>query len=455
VLAIFFSAIASDAAYLFAWHFHHELNFSTPMIETGTGLFFNMPHAFARCLFLACMLGLWYWWVKKQAVWRWPTIIMMATIAGFKVYFALFAAGGLATVIGLQVLQQVWSWLRLSARAHALTFISVKKLGMTVATTLLPLIVFLALFFSIYLPPNHGAGGLFFAPLEWTRIFLGVENLDYDEWWLRRDVYTTAQNPLGIVLWVWVIGGGITTLSIFGSRIFGYLGLTALAKRTNLQYCAFFAAPLLVFFILGHTTLQVSGMFNVYNFFAVSLGVLALLLAVWLHALSQNKYTKVLSWMATLLLICVSVPRTLYDLQLVSEIYQDHFQVTRISAQELAAFAFIRDQVPQDAILQAHVKNEYDQSTPYVPFFSDRAPFLSGTGSLRTHNQPVDARRKQLDEVWNVSRGPELAGRLHSIGVQYIYVRRKPEELYDFSLNDGEFFSTVFENDEVIVAKVQ
>lgn len=210
LLFLFFSG---NAAFIVMQILHGRLGISeTPAIDNGPTVFLNTPQAFARLSFIAGLIFLHLW--LKERKHRYGVLLMLcfAVLFGLKIYFGVFAAIGLLGVFAFRFMQHVYLMFRTKKAVELRA--SLKDIGMD---------MLLGLGFSIallatYLPTNKSAGGLYIVPLVWPKLMLGVEKLNWNDWWLRMQVYQEAHNIRNIVV-LYVLCILVFFVSTYGVRI--------------------------------------------------------------------------------------------------------------------------------------------------------------------------------------------------------------------------------------------
>jgi hypothetical protein len=105
------------------------------------------------------------------------------------------------------------------------------------------------------------------------------------------------------------------------------------------------------------------------------------------------------------------------------------------------------------SVVQSHPANDLDSNTPYLAFLSQRETFFTGGGLLATHNQPVDKRRKALQEIFLKPNTPEFASALRENGIKYVYLRKDDDEKFVLHADPPQL-TKVFENDSVVIYRV-
>jgi hypothetical protein len=440
--SLFFLYFGADAVYLITLIVHHQWGFQVAAIDNGATQFLNIPHSFAKMIFLTGLIPLTQWLKDRQTKWGVLTLALLAPVVGFKVYFGMFAGVGFGLVTAWLFLRKWWEQTRKSNLFQAL--------GQTIATerwNVVLLIIYGLVTLAIFLPPNQHAGGLFWSPLEWPKLFLGQDHINIPEWWLRKQVYEEAHNWKGIIA-MDAIAIGICLLAVYGTRMLGFLPSLKWYRQLPFGILVFLIPGTLLFTFLGLYTLQTSGLFNVFNFFAVACVPLALLSGLWVSDLFSSKHL-VLKVLA-LVIVITTLPHIGY---FAYDAWDDQIQMhydRLYTPAELAGLAFLRTQTPPDSLVQSHPNNFLDRSTPYVSFFSNRQTFLTGVGMLDSHNQPIAERKRQLENLFAGSGSLDLSNRLKALDIDYLYLQKRPDQTLHYPIEEGNL-KTVFENEDVTI----
>jgi hypothetical protein len=445
--SLFFLYFSADAAYLFMLALHHRLGFETPVIDNGVTQFLNIPHTFAKLIFLTALIPFSYWIQTKKKKWLLLSIIFFSTLVGFKVYFGIFAAIGMSFVVALQFLQSLFypskkpllKKLAKAVSAHRFSFFMIGLFALLSAV--------------IYFPTNKSSGGLFYAPLEWPKLFLAQDALDFRIWWLRQQVYEAHNNTRGIFL-LNSLAVFICLVSVYGTRLLGFFRWKKIASQISWQLHLFFLSGIIIFTLLGLFTLQSSGLFNVFNFFSVAAVGLSIFSAVICYNLSQSK--KVFSYFLLAIIVLITLPRSFHEIFSIYKKYADNKYDYIFTFKEIEALQIIRKNTPQDAIVQSSLYNENERYTPYVSFFSDRRTYLSGERLLETHNQPYKERVEDLRYIFNSHNYEELDLRARDKGINILYLVKRSTHAEDLSFTlQKDNKSILFENDTAVVLKVR
>ncbi len=345
-------------------------------VDHGVLQFLNPPQAFAKLLFFSVLI-LWHqFWYKRSWVIALCIGVLTACLLGFKVYFGLAAGLGMVLVAGLSVLQKDW-------RANHMPF-----LVMGVTTALLGAV--------IYLPANAAAGGLFFDFLTWPKLLLGVQKLNWNEWWLRLQVYQAAGNTRALIVW-YSLAASIFMGAIYHIRLAGFLAaFPQLRQRLLGQEVVFLLVPAAVFTVIGTNFLQTSGGSNSFNFLVVAIAILNPVTAVLLGALPNRR----------LLHLCVAgvlfltVVQTGFMQYFYLKNYAQGTNGFSITPGHEAALAYLADHPSPSDALQTHPNHVLDKVTPYAYFFTGRRAYLGGVGILESHNQNILARKAAVEQLF-------------------------------------------------------
>lgn len=439
---LFFLYLAGDAAYLLMLLFNHSFGFHMPAIDNGISQFNNMPHAAAKMIFITSLIAFYYWIKSNDKRWGLLTVFLFASLIGFKVYFGLFVAIGLGLIVAGKIITSL--------------FINTKKkysMKTAFAQNISPLllfILFLIISGAIYFPSNAGAGGLDWYPLEWPKIFLGENNLNARDWFLRMQVYEAAGNIRNIVI-LDVIAIIVGLICIQGTRLIGLIPTKKLAKVLGWEHVVFFVPGIILFHVLGLFTLQRSGSFNVFNFFVVAGVVMSFFSAYICYDLTLKKkwFTRGL----VLMIVLLTIPRAVYEVNTIITSLSNHSQMV-LPKDELQALHFVQQKTPKNAIIQSHRNNALDKRTTYVSYFSDRATYLSGIDMISSHGQEIQMLEKEMDILFATDDVDLFVKRLKKNNISYLYLQKTPLQNVAISFDPAKFIK-LFENNSVIIYEIR
>lgn len=378
---IFLLYFAGDGAYIFMLILHGIFGFYTPSIDNGAMQFLNMPNAMAKMIFITALIPLQCFISSNKKTWGIFSVLFLAPLIGFKIYFGIFSVLGFSLLILKRLISQI---IKNQEENKVVGIVNAFKKE---SFSLFLLLLFVCIAVVIYLPANGSAGGLSYYPLEWPKSFLGAGSIDLKVWWLRKQMYDANRNYMGIFIldFIAII---IALVSIHGTRLLGFLPNKKLLKFFGWEKIVFFLPGLFLFHFLGLYTLQASGGFNVFNFFVVGTVILSLFSAFTLSQLSESK--KLFVKVFLIIFIIITVPRVVHEITYNIENYKTHADSYLFSNDELSALKYIDIHAPKNAIVQSHPNNDKDNKVGYISFFSKRLTYLSGITFLQTRSQKID-----------------------------------------------------------------
>lgn len=444
--ALFFHFFAGNAAYIFSKIINGSWGWHLPAIDHGILQYFNMPQAYARLIFI---IGIVFFlkYVRSNNIKHGLIMaVFFATLFGFKIYWGIFAVLGLSIYLMLEGLKLGLQILKTRNIQNISSF----------ATLVISYVVFGVLALIIFLPVNKEAGGLFLAPFFWPKLLLGADNLDFNEWWLRLQVYEAARNTRALVVW-YGIATAIFLMAMYGTRLLGLIPPVTWLKDKRKKPFFIFAWPTaFIFTALGMNVLQSSGGANVFNFFILSLWVSGIILSFHLAWL-KNKVPHVIYAAAVVTIIVFSVPRPLQDLYLFGLSTTSHAEGFVISPAEEEALLFVKHNTDQSAIIQTLPDLRQDNfETPYVSLFTNRQSYMAGANILLSHNQPVEDRIELVEKIARSSTEQELLALLKIADIDLLYLKNK--DIYEYnwgsSATQSSTLKTIFENEEITVINV-
>lgn len=431
-IAVFLFTFGADAAYLFTLILHQHWGAKITMIDSGLVQYFNIPQVFARLVFVALLFPLLHWWKSRSLKSGLLTVILLATLFGFKIYYGIYAVFGFCLVLLVKGIQAVLK--QVGDRNYGMALLETLK---QMKTDIFLLILLALGSLAVYLPPNKNAGGLFYSPLEWPKLFLGAEQIDFNEWWLRMQVYQEAGNFRNILIFN-ALAVIIALIALFGTRLLGLLPTRKTAQSWPKELLLFFIPTNLLFLLLGLLTMQHSGGLNTFNFFIVPVVAFNLLAAFNLTHLPRKIVAAGL-----VIFVLLTLPRSLMKLAEIVDSYQSKNTSVFVSQDELEALQFIKESLAENVVVQAHPKNNQDRQTPYVAFFSHRFSYVSGLSMLESHNQPFEPRQEAVLAAFS-QRNP--LPELQSLEIDYIYLVGKERARHEFPAE-----AIVFQNSTVMV----
>ncbi len=409
VCALLFLIVGSDSGWVFPLYLKGVFTFEYPAIDNGPTQFLNMPHTFGK-LFLFVVGIIFLEWRKSKKISTLVLGFLLAAVSfGLKVYFGIaLALGFLFSLIadGVQILFQT------------------RKVGVLGLRRLVPLflsgLIFLGAFAAIYLPVNKNAGGLSWYPLEWPKLLINRDHFDWTTLQYKMAIAAYLHNQPKIVFYngaLVVIG----LIAIYGSRAVGFITSKKSLRLFGMHGFLFFMLPAILFTGIGFTTLQVSGGFNVFNFFAVSMSSLVLSLAL-LCAQIWNK-NRVIAFGWILFLLAFSLPRSIFEISSMFSRYRDGFDRVTLSRAEQEAFTTLRSlPLEESESVGASLENPLEGKSTYIRAMSGKPVYLAGKYVLETHNQPYLEKENKLKTLFSMSDQAAFGNLASEMNIRYIWV---------------------------------
>lgn len=419
--ALILTYFAGDLGFLLSYYLHKTWTVNIPVIDNGATQFLNMPHAVAKMLFLATV-PVFMSYVRKRSV---PVgmmaMVMSAALFGFKVYFGIYMAVGILCVFAFKALRGLWQQRR---------FVFGKEILLG--------LVFLLMVAAVYLPVNAQAGGLSFVPLAWPRLMLAPDKLDYTDWNYRYAIYQMYNNTKWLV-YLDAVAIVFCLLAIHGTRVVGFFVSKKTYTTLGTELFVFFFPATIVFTFLGLYTLQQSGGFNVFNFFAVSMTFLAISGGMLLGEIWEKKFF--LCKLLVLIVLLMSVQRTYLETAKMVSDYQTGEDTRTVPKDELAALAYVEKHTDIDAVVQPD-PDMYDYPISYL---TNRATYLTAMDVLVTHNQPYKEREVWVKSMVRSGSPSHFASEMNRLGIDYLVVRKISTQGFGLAGQSG--ITTVYEND--------
>ncbi len=438
IVGIFLITFGSDAAYLITQVLHGSWGQNVSSLDSGVSFYFNIPQVFARTIFVAVMILLVTWHRTRHMLTGVVLMILIATLFGFKVYYALYAVTGLACVIVFQLISALRNQLKSSSwRAGIVTVL--RSQWPSFALFLLLAVISL----SIYLPTNRAAGGLRYSFFEWPHLLLSADNIKYEDWFLRMQVYEAAGNTRNIVIYN-LFAVFLTGVAVYGTRMIGLIPFFKL-KTDAWRVMAVFLIPAnILFVLLGLFTLQTSGGLNIYNFLIVPIVAFNLFAAFNVSMLSKKFFIPLF-----IVFVLVTLPRGVMQLSSYLDRYRSQKADFIVQTAELEALTFIKNSTDPTAVVQLVPMSDQERLTPYIAYFSERRSYIAGIEMLKSHNQPTADRLATLTSALAIELPSSKISELQRMGITHLVVPTDKLETLGLGLE-----VPVFQNSSTTVLRI-
>jgi hypothetical protein len=421
-LMSFFLLLSGNLGYLVMLLLTGKLTFSIASLDNAALLFTNPPRVLAQGMFLTGLSAVYYWLKTEKLSWGIVSAILLGICVGIKVYVGIFASAGLAVLF--------------------FVFLYKRKYKMIV-----PIVVAATIGILIFFPANKNAGGLFWSPLSWPHHFFAQGEASKLMWHLQMDEFEVHNNKLRIfILNVQMVV--VFLVITFGTRILGFLGLFFGQKKLGNEIFLFLAAPFLLFIFVGLFFLQESGIFESFNFIAVSTVAGSMFTSIFLaKALNfatkkQSLYIKLGFFGLVGVAVLLTVPRTVYDAKYYLNLYKiKSGQI--LTWDQMKMFEEMGRTISPSSLVLTDIKDQLGSYSPYVAAFSGTRMFFSGEGILKAHGLEVGEKSVWVKELFNKEKRAEFANEAEKAGIEYLYLQRPLPE----SFRDKKYFEVLKESD--------
>lgn len=419
-LAVFLTYFTGSLAFLIPFFLPgHGWGESSFWVSQTFRMLINPPFSLSLSLFLIGIFAL----HQKLLL---PSVFLLGTLIGFKVYGGIIA-------LGAEGLVSLWQLVREKRFNFLVAFF---------ATFLLSLLTFLS---------NNtlsGAGGfLIFAPGWYLRAM--VENPDrlyIVDWVLREETLLFYGSILGVLrlrfqeFLIFMAGN-------LGLRVIGLLGIATffvkLKKLTSVE--VFLLAAAVISFLMPMLFIQKGSVANTIQFFYYLLVILNLYTAkvIWDFLKSKNIFVRLVSLGFILVL---SLPTTIKTWQ------EYNFPSSRriISKEELGSLNFLKKETPKDSTVLLFPSGGNIESL-YVGALSSRRTYYSDR--LMSENTLKDFQeRERLSLKFFTTQDLSWSKKfLQENNISYVYHLKADEPKFN---GLGHFLPVVFENEIVSVYRV-
>ncbi|MDQ5951193.1 MAG: hypothetical protein QG639_470 [Patescibacteria group bacterium] len=420
-ISLFLITFGSDAAFIISQYFNRSWGNNIAALDTGVSFIFNMPQVFSRIVLLAILLLFLAWTQSRQT----KALLLMAALAaslfGFKVYYGLYIAIGLGFV-GLYLIvshinayrKKTNNWLEIGSSFFK------KNSGIT-----LSFLLFAILAAAIFFPTNGNSGGLFYEPLAWSKKFLSVENFNYQDWFLRMQVYEQAGNSRNIIAYN-SLAVSITLLAIYGARLLGFTPFGKGVKSFPTEFLWLLIPANSIFMLIGFLFLQTTGGFNIYNFLITP--ILSFIIFASL-SISEMK-NHLLKFALLFIVVVLNTPRSYFQFTEYAQRYSLQKPDYVVSAKELELLNQLSRL--EKGTVQADTGNNYEHSTPYVSFFSNQQTHLGGENLIKMEAQLIENRRNEMMDLFSSPNDQEVSKKMSQNHIDYLYIT-SPEYVDKFT----------------------
>jgi len=418
---VFFAYFGGDSSYIIPLFQGRGLQLPITAMEHGAQLFFNYPRALSVIVFLGGF-GLFLRWLKDKKLFTGmlAAIILGSTI-GFKVYTGIFVLIGYA--------------------AFALFLLLKKKFRF-----ILPLFLIVFLSAIIYFPVNAHAGGLFYTGFWRVNDFIVSQGINLSRMELAREIYENTGNHIHVLYFEFIFTS-LFIIVTFGSKLIGLFQNRQSLKQFPIGANIYLLSGFILCFIAGMFFWQNVGGPNTFNFL-----VLLLIFGCLYAALASDYWTrklpKSISVFLVIVIIILTVPRVFYS----SYVVINQLKTTNIiQNQELPALKYLREKTAVNSIFIASPDMTTEYNSPYIPYMTQRASFLSGIDDeLDAHGIDHKKRSELYQEIFTSSDSARVKKIFRANNISYIYI--PSAETFPVATTSS-WLKVVFNNNDIKIIK--
>ncbi len=422
---VFFLYFGSDAIYWLLFALGKGLDFSMSSLEDGARFLTNLPRSYAVILFMSG-LTLYIHWVKsKFTLSIFPLVVLFSSLQGFKIYFAIYS------IIGLF--------------SSSIVFMPDKKLRPFILA-----LVTLVLSGVGYVPVNSTAGGLYYTGFWRFEDFIVQPRLGLIRLELARVVFHDHKNYFRVFVYdmLFLL---LYTLSIFGTKLLGFIQTIRSLKHFPLFLHVFLISGLAVNFVLGSFYQQTVGTSNTFNFLVVFFIVFSYYTALSCWYFISRQPSRLFVWFLTVVVMIITVPR------IIKEFSQNIINIRNgggytISDNYGKTVEFLREKVNNtQQILVGPGTPTLDDNSPMVSFLTNKQMYLSGRGQLVVSNVDAFSRERNVDTLFRKQNNLATAKLLQNEPIDFILVST-PNAIR--STPSAQYLDVVYQNKDLVVLRV-
>jgi hypothetical protein len=411
--------LAGDGGYLLVPFFPQSLGWEMATFDNGGDQFLNLPYATAKLIFFASWFFLNYFWRRKKVLSLVLAVVLGATLALFKIYFALFFLGGWALTLAWQSGQCWWQesaqgigqkikrcWQRLGKEALAFLCASGGSLVLLGQAQVL------------------GSGGLIWSWLIWPKIIsnghLFWQRLSlWEQQWLPQWQAESKYWRLGLYAFLLTC---VALIFIYGLRLLGLVVSKSARKMLGQKNLIFFLGSSVIWTFIGLNFVQSVGGMNSFNFFVIA--AIALTIPLGLSVTSWWEgcwWQKILA----LLVIVLLAPRTLHNsfFHLRQSLNGEPANYKAYSPVQLELLQALAQRTSFNDLIGCGSSNQDLINASVIPGLAGRRTYLSNQSILSSHNVDFSERKTLLAQAWKIDEEEEFFRYWREeLEVQYLYL---------------------------------
>jgi len=218
----------------------------------------------------------------------------------------------------------------------------------------------------------------------------------------------------------------IALFSIYGTRLLPFVFLPFI-KSLRIEFnFLFFYIPMLIFTFLGLNTTQFPGSFNTFNFFIVNCFVLIYFLPAVIFWFKNKIKIKFLFNTLLIIIVALTVPRALYQTYRFCKMILEDKKSLLITNEQIELFTYLKKN-KDNWLIQPYPNNITASSNSFLPFFSQRASYLTGQQTLDSQGFNWQNRSQELENIFNLSDYRLRSELFKKLSIYYFYIQNDDE----------------------------
>jgi hypothetical protein len=291
----------------------------------------------------------------------------------------------------------------------------------------------------IFFPTNPNTGGLFFSIVSWPRHYFAQGEAAKLNWHLQEQEFKVHDNIKRIVA-LYTQMTLVFLIIIYGTRILGIFWLKRIYKDIERGMFFYFLIPTLLSNFIALFFLQRSGAYEIFNFFAVSGVVLSLFTAIMVSDFLKVK-NRLIYYCILIIFVATTIPRSVGQAYFyINQAKNQKTESFNFSYEDMAIFNYMKININKDELVVVNIDDEINQYSPYVAGFSGVRMYFAGNGVLKAHGLKTEARKNEIERMWNLTNGKEFATWAKERKIKYLFLKTGVDPK---ALIDKSYFETI------------
>lgn len=422
---MFFLYFGGDAVFWLFAILGRGVNFSMSSLEDGSRFLSNLPRTYAIIVFLGGF-GLWLQWMKQRSYYVGLLLaLLIASLAGFKIYVAVFAAIALFSVAVTELAKGDRRLMGIFFFAGALSLLA-------------------------YLPANSSAGGLIYTGFWRFENFIVQPSLNLGHLELARVVFAESKNYLRTYLYE-LLFFGLYVFATFGTKLLALIQTGKSIRQFPVSVHLFLIPAIVINFILGGFFQQKVGTANTYNFH-VNVFVFGSFYAALAARYWTTRFSKPVNILITITILALTIPRFMYEIKQNTKNLRNNDGVKIGRNIELILNEIRTKTRPGDMVYVDQKAFELDAGSPTYSIFTDQPMYFSGRDLLDHFQMNINDRKRTSDYLFMPYADDYVTAKLLRISdLNYIMVTTTSAITSTYS---AQYTEVVYQNPSAILLRV-